>query len=174
MVIANNTRGNIRVKENNGKFEVEIKEYQNNEQPKFIPPHNEHGDFKLNVEAKTVDRVYDKDGNIVEEDIQTVATSKPITVIVKDVADSVVGNDYNQETLVATPNTKDEVKGTHKPYNAIVNEDTEIKLSSIFNHDGKGGFDSTKDSDWVMIQIPSNIPNEILFDPEDIYDQQFN
>ena len=38
----------------------------------------------------------------------------------------------------------------------------------------EGGFDSTKDSDWVMIQIPSNIPNEILFDPEDIYDQQFN
>ena len=38
----------------------------------------------------------------------------------------------------------------------------------------EGGFDSTKDSDWVMIKIPSNIPNEILFDPEDIYDQQFN
>ncbi|MCT7528383.1 hypothetical protein N5T79_04440 [Aliarcobacter cryaerophilus] len=140
--------GNISVKEENGKFAVEIKDYQNTEQPKFIPPHNEHRDFTLNVEAKTVDRVYDKDGNIVEENIQTVATSKPITVIVKDVADSVVGNDYNQETLVATPNTKDEVKGTHKPYNAIVNEDTEIKLSSIFNHDGKGGFDSTKLSSY--------------------------
>ncbi|MGJ0314897.1 hypothetical protein [Aliarcobacter cryaerophilus] len=159
VVITNNTSGNISVnKGTDGKFEVEIKDYQNSikdihgkydiEPPKFIPPHNEHGDFTLNVEAKTVDRVYDKDGNIVKEDIQTVATSKPITVIVKDVADSVVGNDYNQETLVATPNTKDEVKGTHKPYNAIVNEDTEIKLSSIFNHDGKGGFDSTKLSSY--------------------------
>lgn len=126
------------------KGSITVEKYDNENPPKFIPPHNEHGDFTLNVEAKTVDRVYDKDGNIVKEDIQTVATSKPITVIVKDVADSVVGNDYNQETLVATPNTKDEVIGTHEKYNAIVNEDTEIKLSSIFNHDGKGGFDSTK------------------------------
>ncbi|MCT7493453.1 hypothetical protein [Aliarcobacter cryaerophilus] len=129
------TSGNISVKDNNGKFEVEIKEYQNNEQPKFIPPHNSHGDFKLNVDAKTVDTVI-IDG-VEKTDTQTVATAKEITVIVKDVADSVVGNGYKTEELVLADSSK-------KSYNAITTEDTDIKLSSIFNNDGKGGFDYTK------------------------------
>lgn len=37
-----------------------------------------------------------------------------------------------------------------------------------------GGFDSIKDSDWVMIQIPTSVPDESLFDPEDVYEQQLN
>lgn len=38
----------------------------------------------------------------------------------------------------------------------------------------EGGFDSVKDSDWVMIQIPTNVPDESLFNPEDLYEQQLN
>ena len=37
-----------------------------------------------------------------------------------------------------------------------------------------GGYDSVKDSDWVMIQIPTNVPSESLFNPEDVYQQQLN
>ena len=37
-----------------------------------------------------------------------------------------------------------------------------------------GGFDSVKDSDWVMIKIPTNVPSESLFNPEDVYQQQLN
>lgn len=37
-----------------------------------------------------------------------------------------------------------------------------------------GGYDSVKDSDWVMIQIPTNVPSESLFNPEDVYEQQLN
>ena len=37
-----------------------------------------------------------------------------------------------------------------------------------------GGFDSVKDSDWVMIQIPTDVPSESLFNPEDVYQQQLN
>lgn len=37
-----------------------------------------------------------------------------------------------------------------------------------------GGYDSVKDSDWVMIQIPTSVPSESLFNPEDVYQQQLN
>ncbi len=36
---------------------ITIEKYDNANPPKFLPPHNEHGDFKLNVDAKTVDTV---------------------------------------------------------------------------------------------------------------------
>ena len=37
-----------------------------------------------------------------------------------------------------------------------------------------GGYDSVKDSDWVMIKIPTSVPDESLFNPEDVYEQQLN
>ncbi len=42
-------------KQNNGTITIE--KYDNANPPKFIPPHNAHGDFKLKVDAKTVDTV---------------------------------------------------------------------------------------------------------------------
>ncbi|MFX4178509.1 beta strand repeat-containing protein, partial [Aliarcobacter butzleri] len=39
------------------KGSITIEKFDNENPPKFIPPHNEHGDFKLNVDAKTVDTV---------------------------------------------------------------------------------------------------------------------
>ena len=37
-----------------------------------------------------------------------------------------------------------------------------------------GGYGSVKDSDWVMIQIPTNVPDESLFNPKDVYEQQLD
>ncbi len=39
------------------KGSITIEKYDNANPPKFIPPHNAHGDFKLKVDAKTVDTV---------------------------------------------------------------------------------------------------------------------
>ena len=50
-----------------------------------------------------------------------------------------------------------------------------FKLSGWFRLKARyvsGGVDSVKDSDSVLIQIPTNIPSESLFNPEDIYNQQ--
>ncbi|MFW2608568.1 hypothetical protein, partial [Aliarcobacter butzleri] len=76
---------------------ITIEKFDNENPPKFIPPHNEHGDCKLNVDAKTVDTVI-IDGQPVTN-VQDVATNIEILVVVIDVADSVVGNDYNKENL---------------------------------------------------------------------------
>ncbi|MGH2308253.1 hypothetical protein ACRCD8_10805 [Aliarcobacter sp. ERUVET-8] len=154
--------GNISVKEENGKFAVEIKDYQNTEQPKFIPPHNSHGDFDLKVDAKTVDTVI-IDGNPVTSE-NTTAIDKPIKVVVKDIADSVVGNDYNKLDLVAT-DADDKVVGTHEQYNAIVNEDDnggKISLNSIFTDATKlASYDSASEDLTIVIKdLPAGITLE--------------
>ncbi|MCT7610035.1 Ig-like domain-containing protein [Aliarcobacter butzleri] len=145
--------GNISVKEENGKFAVEIKDYQNTEQPKFIPPHNEHGDFKLNVDAKTVDTVI-IDGQPVTN-VQDVATNKDILVVVKDVADSVVGNDYNKENLSLAD-------GTNKDYNLITQEDTQIKLDSVFKDSTKlSSYDKeSEDLTIILKSLPKGVELE--------------
>ncbi|MCR1815794.1 Ig-like domain-containing protein, partial [Aliarcobacter butzleri] len=148
------------------KGSITIEKYDNANPPKFIPPHNEHGDFKLNVEAKTVDTQIIN--GVEKTDTQTVATAKEITVIVKDVADSVVGNEYKTEELVLADSSK-------KSYNAITTEDTEIKLSSIFNNDGKGGFDYTKlasydssSEDLTIIIKEKDLPNGVTLEGENV------
>ncbi|WP_323585785.1 hypothetical protein [Aliarcobacter butzleri] len=154
--------GNISVKEENGKFAVEIKDYQNTEQPKFIPPHNSHGDFDLKVDAKTVDTVI-IDGNPVTSE-NTTAIDKPIKVVVKDIADSVVGNDYNKFDLIAT-DADDKVIGAHKQYNAIVSEDDnggKIFLDSIFTDVKKlASYDSESEDLTIVIKdLPAGITLE--------------
>ncbi|WP_257118928.1 hypothetical protein, partial [Aliarcobacter vitoriensis] len=172
-VINGNISGNISVKEENGKFAVEIKDYQNAlkdgdgkyiiEEPKFIPPHNTHGDFPLKVDVKTVDTV--KINGVDKTHTQEVATSKEIVVVVKDVADSVVGNDYNQETLVVTPNTDDKVIGTHKQYNVIVNEDDnggKISLNSIFTDSTKlASYDSASEDLTIILK---DLPKDVILE----------
>ncbi|MFV7789341.1 hypothetical protein ACNO6Z_00640 [Aliarcobacter lanthieri] len=105
------------------KGSITIEKYDNSNSPKFIPPHNAHGDFDLKVDAKTVDTAIIDGQAVISEN--TTAKDKVITVVVKDVADSVVGNDYNEEVLVLAD-------GSEKEYNLIAQEDKEIKLDSIF------------------------------------------
>ncbi|MDN5107788.1 Ig-like domain-containing protein [Aliarcobacter butzleri] len=153
------TSGNISVKDNNGKFEVEIKEYQNNEQPKFIPPHNSHGDFDLKVDAKTVD-IAIIDGNPVESE-NTTAKDKVITVVVKDVADSVVGNDYNKENLSLAD-------GTNKDYNLVTQEDTKIELKSVFVDSTKLSSYDKESEDLTIIIKEKDLPNGVTLEGKNV------
>ncbi|MDK2065315.1 hypothetical protein PT447_10275, partial [Aliarcobacter butzleri] len=146
--------GNISVTlQQDGKFAVEIKEYQNAEQPKFIPPHNEHGDFNLKIDAKTVDTVIINGQP--ETNTQAVATNKEIVVVVKDVADSVIGNDYNKENLSLAD-------GTNKDYNLVTQEDTQIELNSVFTDSTKlASYDSASEDLTIVIKsLPEGVTLE--------------
>ncbi|MFW3383096.1 hypothetical protein ACN2C1_00085 [Aliarcobacter butzleri] len=132
---------------------ITIEKFDNENPPKFIPPHNEHGDFKLNVDAKTVDTVI-IDGQPVTN-VQDVATNKDILVVVKDVADSVVGNDYNVENLSL-------VDGTNKDYNLVTQEDTQIKLDSVFKDSTKlSSYDKeSEDLTIILKSLPKGVELE--------------
>lgn len=132
---------------------ITIEKFDNENPPKFIPPHNEHGDFKLNVDAKTVDTVI-IDGQPVTN-VQDVATNKDILVVVKDVADSVVGNDYNKENLSLAD-------GTNKDYNLITQEDTQIKLDSVFKDSTKlSSYDKeSEDLTIILKSLPKGVELE--------------
>ncbi|MDN5054113.1 hypothetical protein [Aliarcobacter butzleri] len=135
------------------KGSITIEKFDNENPPKFIPPHNEHGDFKLNVDAKTVDTVI-IDGQPVTN-VQDVATNKDILVVVKDVADSVVGNDYNKENLSLAD-------GTNKDYNLITQEDTQIKLDSVFKDSTKlSSYDKeSEDLTIILKSLPKGVELE--------------
>ncbi|MFY4860584.1 Ig-like domain-containing protein [Aliarcobacter butzleri] len=132
---------------------ITIEKFDNENPPKFIPPHNEHGDFKLNVDAKTVDTVI-IDGQPVTN-VQDVATNKDILVVVKDVADSVVGNDYNKENLSLAD-------GTNKDYNLVTQEDTQIKLDSVFKDSTKlSSYDKeSEDLTIILKSLPKGVELE--------------
>ncbi|MCG3678623.1 hypothetical protein L5F07_05055 [Aliarcobacter butzleri] len=132
---------------------ITIEKFDNENPPKFIPPHNEHGDFKLNVDAKTVDTVI-IDGQPVTN-VQDVATNKDILVVVKDVADSVIGNDYNKENLSLAD-------GTNKDYNLITQEDTQIKLDSVFKDSTKlSSYDKeSEDLTIILKSLPKGVELE--------------
>ncbi|MCG3657252.1 hypothetical protein L5F23_11085, partial [Aliarcobacter butzleri] len=132
---------------------ITIEKFDNENPPKFIPPHNEHGDFKLNIDAKTVDTVI-IDGQPVTN-VQDVATNKDILVVVKDVADSVVGNDYNKENLSLAD-------GTNKDYNLITQEDTQIKLDSVFKDSTKlSSYDKeSEDLTIILKSLPKGVELE--------------
>uniref|UniRef100_UPI00082526FC Ig-like domain-containing protein n=2 Tax=Aliarcobacter TaxID=2321111 RepID=UPI00082526FC len=135
------------------KGNITIEKFDNENPPKFIPPHNEHGDFKLNVDAKTVDTVI-IDGQPVTN-VQDVATNKDILVVVKDVADSVVGNDYNKENLSLAD-------GTNKDYNLVTQEDTQIKLDSVFKDSTKlSSYDKeSEDLTIILKSLPKGVELE--------------
>ncbi len=132
---------------------ITIEKFDNENPPKFIPPHNEHGDFKLNVDAKTVDTVI-IDGQPVTN-VQDVATNKDILVVVKDVADSVVGNDYNKENLSLAD-------GTNKDYNLVTQEDTQIKLDYVFKDSTKlSSYDKeSEDLTIILKSLPKGVELE--------------
>lgn len=132
---------------------ITIEKFDNENPPKFIPPHNEHGDFKLNVDAKTVDTVI-IDGQPVTN-VQDVATNKDILVVVKDVADSVIGNDYNKENLSLAD-------GTNKDYNLVTQEDTQIKLDSVFKDSTKlSSYDKeSEDLTIILKSLPKGVELE--------------
>ncbi|WP_323591148.1 hypothetical protein, partial [Aliarcobacter butzleri] len=135
------------------KGSITIEKFDNENPPKFIPPHNEHGDFKLNVDAKTVDTVI-IDGQPVTN-VQDVATNKDILVVVKDVADSVIGNDYNKENLSLAD-------GTNKDYNLVIQEDTQIKLDSVFKDSTKlSSYDKeSEDLTIILKSLPKGVQLE--------------
>ncbi|BAK69734.1 hypothetical protein [Aliarcobacter butzleri] len=135
------------------KGSITIEKFDNENPPKFIPPHNEHGDFKLNVDAKTVDTVI-IDGQPVTN-VQDVATNKDILVVVKDVADSVIGNDYNKENLSLAD-------GTNKDYNLVIQEDTQIKLDSVFKDSTKlSSYDKeSEDLTIILKSLPKGVELE--------------
>lgn len=135
------------------KGSITIEKFDNENPPKFIPPHNEHGDFKLNVDVKTVDTVI-IDGQPVTN-VQDVATNKDILVVVKDVADSVVGNDYNKENLSLAD-------GTNKDYNLVTQEDTQIKLDSVFKDSTKlSSYDKeSEDLTIILKSLPKGVELE--------------
>ncbi|MCT7406707.1 hypothetical protein [Aliarcobacter cryaerophilus] len=134
---------------------VDISGNTNDNQPviKFIPPHNAHGDFKLGVEAKTVDTAI-IDGQEVKN-TQEVATTKDIVVVVKDVADSVEGNEYKEQILVLADNTE-------KKYNLVTQEDTQIKLDSVFEDSTKlSSYDKESEDLTIIIKdLPAGITLE--------------
>ncbi|WP_026802848.1 hypothetical protein [Aliarcobacter lanthieri] len=135
------------------KGSITIERYDNSTPPKFIPPHNAHGDFDLKVDAKTVDTAIIDGKPVISEN--TTAKDKVITVVVKDVADSVVGNDYNEVVV-------DLADGTPKEYNAVANEDEEIKLDSIFKDSTKlESYD--KESEDLTIVI-KNLPDGVILE----------
>ncbi|WP_418179504.1 hypothetical protein ACNSOO_02040 [Aliarcobacter lanthieri] len=135
------------------KGSITIERYDNSTPPKFIPPHNAHGDFDLKVDAKTVDTAIIDGKPVISEN--TTAKDKVITVVVKDVADSVVGNDYNEGDLrLADGNTK--------KYNLVAQEDEEIKLDSIFKDSTKlESYD--KESEDLTIVI-KNLPDGVILE----------
>ncbi|MCG3714567.1 hypothetical protein L5F64_03165, partial [Aliarcobacter butzleri] len=135
------------------KGSITIEKFDNENPPKFIPPHNEHGDFKLNVDAKTVDTVI-IDGQPVTN-VQDVATNKDILVVVKDVADSIIGNDYNVENLSLAD-------GTNKDYNLVTQEDTQIKLDSVFKDSTKlSSYDKeSEDLTIILKSLPKGVELE--------------
>ncbi|QNM92400.1 hypothetical protein [Aliarcobacter cryaerophilus] len=132
---------------------ITIEKFDNENPPKFIPPHNSHGDFKLNVDAKTVDTVIINGQPVTN--VQDVATNKDILVVVKDVADSVVGNDYNKENLSLAD-------GTNKDYNLVTQEDTQIKLDSVFKDSTKlSSYDKeSEDLTIILKSLPKGVELE--------------
>ncbi|MCT7649887.1 hypothetical protein N5U19_03210, partial [Aliarcobacter butzleri] len=170
-----NKSGNISVTlQQDGKFAVEIEDYQNSlkdgdgkyiiEEPKFIPPHNAHGDFDLKIDAKTVDTV-DIDGQPVISE-NTTAKDKVITVVVKDVADSVVGNEYKIEDLSTDTNYKKPDERQYSTFNKVVDEaDAEtngISLNSIFTYSTKlSSYDKeSEDLTIILKSLPKGVELE--------------
>ncbi|MGE0050702.1 MAG: hypothetical protein AB7S49_04190 [Arcobacter sp.] len=90
--------GNITVTQNSGKYEVEIKDYQNDKLSKFIPAHNDDTDYTLTVSSQTVD----DNGTTTDTSIWT--PTKDIDVIVKNIADAPVGIDLDTNINVDEDN----------------------------------------------------------------------
>ncbi|MGJ0288687.1 hypothetical protein, partial [Aliarcobacter cryaerophilus] len=127
-----------------GKDYIEIPQFNNNLELKFIPPHNSHGDFDLIVNVKTID------GSDIREYKDNAQTT--IKVVVKDVADSVVWNGYKTEELVLADNSK-------KSYNTVANEDEVINLKSIFTNSTKlASYDKESEDLTIIIKdLPEGV-----------------
>ncbi|WP_151951562.1 Calx-beta domain-containing protein [Aliarcobacter butzleri] len=97
-----------------GKYTVEIKDYQNDKQPKYIPAHNDDTEQKLKVSVQFVDTVTYNDGTTKTEP-SAWSAEKNIDVIVKNIADAPVGTEIAgistgaNEYTVTTPTTEDTV-----------------------------------------------------------------
>ncbi|PUE66419.1 hypothetical protein [Arcobacter lacus] len=103
--------GNISVTQSAGKYTVEIKDYQNDKSPKFIPAFNEDSDPTLKVQVQFIDTVIYNDGTTKTE-TSTWSATKDIDVIVKNVADAPMGTELKA--------------------NISVDEDSELNLQSIY------------------------------------------
>ncbi|MCT7908986.1 hypothetical protein N5915_05390 [Arcobacter lacus] len=103
--------GNISVTQSAGKYTVEIKDYQNDKSPKFIPAFNEDSDPTLKVQVQFIDTVIYNDGTTKTE-TSTWSATKDIDVIVKNVADAPIGTELKA--------------------NISVDEDSELNLQSIY------------------------------------------
>jgi trimeric autotransporter adhesin len=85
------TDGNLTITDNgDGTWKIVIEDFQNNQLPRFIPPHNSDEDYTFKINAQTVD------GVDTWNDTWLTLTDKDMQVTVKDIADVPVGTELNE------------------------------------------------------------------------------
>ncbi|MGJ0301563.1 Ig-like domain-containing protein, partial [Aliarcobacter cryaerophilus] len=131
--------GNITVTQSDGKYTVEIKDYQNDKAPKFIPPYNDDSDYKLKVSVQFEDTVtYNDNTTITITDPGDWSNTKDIDVIVKNVADAPVGTSLKDTGLIningssyikATEDTLFNLKDVYKTPASLASSDNSEELT---------------------------------------------
>lgn len=127
-------------------WKIVIEDFQNDQLPKFIPPHNSDDDYIFKINAQTVD------GSSTWNGTWLTLTDKDMQVTVKDTADVPVGTDLN------------EVSQNGETYALVLNENTDLD-NSVNKFDLKDVYVNSalldsydSDSETLSIVI-SNLPS---------------
>ncbi len=141
------TDGNLTITDNgDGTWKIVIEDFQNDQLPKFIPPHNSDEDYIFKINAQTVD------GSNTWNDTWLTLSDKDMQVTVKDTADVPVGTDLNA------------ISQNGETYALVLNENTDLDsgvnkfdLKDVYvNSTLLDSYDS--DSETLSIVI-SNLPS---------------
>lgn len=150
--------GNLTITDNgNGTWKIEIKDFQNDQLPFFIPPHNSDEEYTLKVNSKTIDTVT-INGVDADNESDWLVTDKDIDVFVRGVADVPVGTELKGFDI---DGNSDNANGA---YNLVLEENTgldnsgnEFNLSEIYQApESLDSYDS--DSETLSVVI-SNLTN---------------
>ena len=143
-----------------GTWKLLIENYDNDNIPILVPPHNSNVDFDIDVSGYAVDSVVFADGTEAT-DVSEVSDTYPIAVKLKGIADELSGDELNTLSIYGTDDgyggktdlrNEDDVDGV---YAVIVQEDNnnikdgaEINLKDVFKNDGVlNSYDNVADND---------------------------
>ncbi len=135
--------GSLDITDNSdGTWKITISDYDNNNIPKFIPPHNDNSDYSFDISAYSSDN-----GN------DSVAQTLTIDVQVKGVADVPINDDLS--TISATDDN-----GDSNTYNYVTTEDSgDINLKAVFSTPAditSYDSDSSESVSFIITNLASN------------------
>ena len=147
--------GNLSIAEGTSSdtWQIVIKDFQNDELPKFIPAHNSDDDYTFKVNAQTVDDVSTWNGT------WTAITDKDMDVVVKDVADVPINTELNGFDINGDANN------TTGVYNLVLDEQTDLDgdtnkfdLQDVYQLPANlDSYDNADNSETLSIEI-SHLP----------------